>query len=224
MQKSLFPYDEPRMGDVERAANAAGHRWIIGVDEAGRGPLAGPVYAAAVLLDLHDLDHEWIQSLNDSKKLKADARDELYDAIQAQAIGWSIAAREHDVIDEINILEATRESMKQAIEDVASQYDQPIDGVYIDGKQYLDIELPQTCVVKGDARSFHIAAASILAKVARDRVMEAHHETWPEYNFAQHKGYGTKAHREAIAKHGPCDIHRKTFGGVREYLEKQDTT
>ena len=223
MQKTLFPYDEPRMGDVERAAIDVGHRWIIGVDEAGRGPLAGPVYAAAVLLDLHALDVDWIQALNDSKKLKEAKRDELFDEIQSHALGWSIAWREHDVIDEVNILEATKLSMKQAIEEVATAHTEAIDCVYIDGKQYLDVALPQTCVVKGDGRSYHIAAASILAKVARDRVMKAHHETWPEYDFAKHKGYGTKVHRAAIATHGPCDIHRKTFGGVREYIERQNT-
>lgn len=220
--RDTFPWQEPQMGQVERAARASAQRWIIGVDEAGRGPLAGPVYAAAVMLDMHALDAAWLEQINDSKKLSEAKREALFDPIQQGAVRWAIASRDAQVIDDINVLAATKEAMKEAVEAVAQG--QTIDRVYIDGNQFLDIALPQSCVVKGDARSVHIAAASILAKVARDRLMRAHHERWPEYDFARHKGYGTKAHREAIALHGPIEIHRKTFGGVREHVRTSSTT
>lgn len=219
-QKSLFPFAQPVMGDVERAALLQGQRWIVGVDEAGRGPLAGPVHAAAVVLDLERLELDWILRLNDSKQLKESVREELFSKIQEEAVGWAIASRDRDVIDRINILEATREAMAEAVGAAIAMSAQPVERVYIDGKQYLDLELPQSCVIKGDARSYHIAAASVLAKVARDREMLAHDERWPEYGFAKHKGYGTKVHREAIAEHGPCPLHRLTFGGVKEHLRQ----
>lgn len=219
-QKSLFPFAQPVMGDVERAALLQGQRWIVGVDEAGRGPLAGPVHAAAVVLDLEQLELDWILRLNDSKQLKESVREELFSKIQEGAIGWAIASRDRDVIDRINILEATREAMAEAVGAAIAMSAQPVERVYIDGKQYLDLDLPQSCVIKGDARSYHIAAASVLAKVARDREMLAHDERWPEYGFAKHKGYGTKVHREAIAKHGPCELHRLTFGGVKEHVRQ----
>lgn len=219
-QHSLFPFAEPVMGDIERAASAQGQRWIVGVDEAGRGPLAGPVHAAAVVLDMEALTQDWILRLNDSKQLKESVRESLFDLIKAGAIGWAIASRDERVIDEINILEATRQAMREAILGAIAMADKPVERVYIDGKQYLDLELDQTCVVKGDARSYHIAAASVLAKVARDREMLGHHARWPEYGFEQHKGYGTKAHREAIAAHGPCPLHRLSFGGVKEHVSK----
>ena len=204
------------MGQVERAAMAAGQRWIIGVDEAGRGPLAGPVYAAAVMLDMRALETSWLKQINDSKKLSEAKREALFDPIQQGAVRWAIAHRSAQVIDEVNVLAATKQAMKEAVEAVASGHD--IDCVYIDGNQFLDVALNQSCVVKGDGRSLHIGAASVLAKVARDRVMRAHDAQWPAYGFAKHKGYGTKAHREAIAQHGPIEIHRKTFGGVREHV------
>lgn len=214
--REKFPWQEPLMGQVEEAASASAHRWIIGVDEAGRGPLAGPVYAAAVMLDMNALETPWLKQINDSKKLSEAKREALFDQVKEGAVRWAIAHRSAQVIDEINVLAATKEAMKEAVESVAQG--QSVDCVYIDGNQFLDIELPQSCVVKGDGRSLHIAAASILAKVARDRLMREHHERWPEYNFAKHKGYGTKVHREAIAAHGPIEIHRKTFGGVREHI------
>ena len=217
-QRSLFPYAEPVMGDVERAALAAGQRWIVGVDEAGRGPLAGPVHAAAVVLDMSALEQPWIKRLNDSKQLTASVRESLFGQIQERAVGWAIASREREVIDAINILEATRQAMVEAVLAAIAMAKQPIERVYIDGKQHLELDLAQSCVVKGDARSLHIAAASVLAKVARDRVMLEHDARWPEYGFEKHKGYGTKAHLAAIKAHGPCPIHRLTFGGVREHV------
>ncbi len=220
MQRELFARAVARMGDVERAAIARGDRFIIGVDEAGRGPLAGPVYAAAVLLDMARLEQPWIAALNDSKKLTEAAREALFDPIKQGAIAWAIASRDSDVIDRINILEATREAMAQAVLAVAAASPEPIDRVYIDGKQFLDITLAQSCVIQGDGRSAHIAAASILAKVARDRALVEAHKRWPEYGFAKHKGYGTRAHRDAIAAHGPCPLHRLTFGGVREHVAR----
>ena len=219
-QKSLFPFAQPVMGDVERAALAQGQRWIVGVDEAGRGPLAGPVHAAAVVLDMTKLDLDWILRLNDSKQLKESVREELFSKIQEGAIGWAIASRDRDVIDRINILEATREAMAEAVSAAIAMSAQPVERVYIDGKQYLELDMPQSCVVKGDGRSYHIAAASVLAKVARDREMLAHDARWPQYGFAKHKGYGTKVHREAIAAHGPCELHRLTFGGVKEHVRQ----
>lgn len=224
-QRELFPKQESRIGDVEREALLRGYQYIVGVDEAGRGPLAGPVYASAVILDLESFavevdrhrDDVWYADLNDSKKLKEATRACLFDVIKEQALAWSIVAKEREVIDEINILEATRLAMKESIEDVCRALCVPIDRVFIDGNQYVDVEQHQTAVIKGDGRSYHIAAASVLAKVGRDRLMVEHDKVWPEYGFAKHKGYGTKAHREAIATHGPCTLHRLSFGGVREH-------
>ena len=125
---------------------------------------------------------------------------------------------DQEQIETLNILQATRAAMKEAVEAVIAKLDVPIDRVYIDGNQYIDIQTDQTAVVKGDSRSLHIAAASILAKVSRDRLMLTYDKTWPEYGFAKHKGYGTKAHRAAIAQHGPCEIHRRSFAGVKEHV------
>ncbi|CAN0408819.1 unnamed protein product, partial [Laminaria digitata] len=153
-----------------------------------------------------------------SKKCARKKRGRLFDLVKEHALAWSIVSYDRDKVDTLNILQATRAAMKDAIEEVAEQLDREVDRVYIDGNQYVDITLPQTTVVKGDGRSYHIAAASILAKVSRDRLMVEYGDTWPEYGFAQHKGYGTKAHRAAIAEHGPCDIHRLTFAGVKEHI------
>jgi len=210
------------MGEVEAAAIERGYSCIIGVDEAGRGPLAGPVQVAAVVLDLERLDAEWLAKLDDSKKLTEKKREALFDVIKENAEAWHIVSYDQDAIEEHNILQATRLAMKEAVEVVAEAAGAPVDRVYIDGNQHIDVELAQSAVVKGDGRSYHIAAASILAKVSRDRLMVEYHEEWPEYGFAQHKGYGTKAHRAAIAEHGPCDIHRRAFAGVKEYLPKEE--
>jgi len=179
---------------------------IAGVDEAGRGPLAGPVVAAAVILNVN----EPIDGVNDSKKLTAARRDALYDKIIAAA-RHGIGVSTPEEIDEINILQATFQAMRRAAENLEGQYDL----LLVDGNQYI-AGLPRQCqktVVSGDAKSASIAAASILAKVTRDRMMEGYHAQYPRYDFAKHKGYGTKLHREMIARHGLCPIHRKTFCG-----------
>ena len=226
-QRELFPRATSIMGDVERAAYGANFKLIIGVDEAGRGPLAGPVHVGAVVFEegffLDGEEDAWWRQLDDSKKLTDKKREALYDLICEHALASCVVVSDRETIDEINILNATKRAMSEAVEQLREELEQQsraIDRVYIDGNQYIETTLPQIAVIKGDARSYHIAAASILAKVARDRYMVEAHEDWPEYGFDQHKGYGTKAHREAIASHGPCPLHRQSFAGVKEHLEK----
>ena len=176
---------------------------IAGIDEAGRGPLAGPVAAGACILPA---DHD-ILYLNDSKKLSAKKRDMLFDQIKEEALAWSVGLVDPARIDEINILQATYEAMRLAISGLKVQPTVLInDAVTIPG-----VQIPQVPVVKGDAKCLSIAAASILAKVTRDRIMEEMDEKYPEYGFAKHKGYGTKDHMDAIRKFGPCPIHRRSF-------------
>ena len=176
---------------------------ICGIDEAGRGPLAGPVAAGAVILPA---DHD-ILYLNDSKKLSAKKRDMLFDQIREEAVSWAVGLVEPARIDEINILQATYEAMRIAIGKLTARPDVLVnDAVTIPG-----VLIPQVPVIKGDAKCISIAAASILAKVTRDRIMEEMDAKYPEYGFAKHKGYGTKEHMDAIREHGPCPIHRRTF-------------
>ncbi len=181
------------------------------MDEAGRGPLAGPVVSAAVILspDFH------CPGINDSKKLSPKKRDALFPVIQAQALAWGVGICDHEEIDRINILRASLLSMKRAAEKLAILPD----FLLIDGKFTLDMDpeskIGQQALVKGDSRSISIAAASIIAKVTRDRIMEDLDRTYPVYGFAKHKGYPTKAHKQAILEHGPCPVHRKTFRGVK---------
>ena len=185
-----------------------GHAHIAGVDEAGRGPLAGPVVAAAVVLP-RDWDNP---TLRDSKKLSATQREALFDEVRARALAWRITAMPPVEIDRLNILQATLAAMARA---VAALPRGPrgirADYALIDGNKAPHMETPCQTVVKGDDRSYSIAAASILAKVARDRMMLALDKRWPQYGFAAHKGYPTAAHRAAIAAHGPCPAHRVTF-------------
>ncbi len=197
--------------EYENKCRQNGYNLIAGVDEAGRGPLAGAVYAAAVIFD----EGVYIEGVNDSKKLTAKKRDVLFDEIIAKAKAYSIFSVDEKTIDEINILNATYMAFQGAVNGLSIKPDY----VLIDGNRAKGIEIPHETVVKGDSKSFSIAAASILAKVARDRYIEEADKLYPEYGFAVHKGYGTKAHREAIAKYGPCPIHRMTFGGVREYVK-----
>ena len=174
-----------------------------GIDEAGRGPLAGPVAAGAVILPA---DHD-ILYLNDSKKLSAKKRDMLFDQIREEAVAWAVGLASPARIDEINILQATYEAMRLAIEGLKVCPGVLVnDAVTIPGTPILQIP-----VIKGDAKCISIAAASILAKVTRDRIMEEMDEKYPEYGFAKHKGYGTREHMEAIRKYGPCPIHRRSF-------------
>lgn len=194
---------ERTMWEIEDALYAKGVQVICGVDEAGRGPLAGPVCAAAVILP----PHLEIPGLNDSKKLTDKRRRELYPIILDKALAYGIAFADHIEIDEINILQATYLAMERAL---AQLHIKP-DIALIDGNRAKDFGMPVQTVVKGDSLSANIAAASILAKVTRDNVMLELAESYPQYGFEVHKGYGTKAHYKALAQYGPCPVHRMTF-------------
>lgn len=184
---------------------------VAGVDEAGRGPLAGPVVSAAVILP-HDCS---IQGLDDSKKLPPTRRAQLFEEIYAHAVSVGIGIVDREAIDRINILQASLLSMRMAV----SKLDPPADHLLIDGKFTLpEVTTAQEAIIKGDTRSASIAAASIVAKVSRDRLMHDYHLDFPLYGFDRHKGYPTRAHKAAIAQHGPCPIHRRSFRGVKEHL------
>jgi len=188
---------------LEQSLASQGYTCICGVDEAGRGPLAGDVFAAAVVLPAqYDLP-----KLNDSKKLSPKARKLLFGQIQQQAIAWAIASSSVAEIEQLNILQATLLAMRRAVEALGA----PTDFALIDGNIKPPLQIPCETVVKGDAVCASIAAASILAKVARDREMVWLDERYPGYGFAQHKGYGTKAHYAALETLGPCAVHRKSF-------------
>ncbi|MBA3009294.1 MAG: ribonuclease HII [Proteobacteria bacterium] len=204
------------MWEFEHAALERGYHTIAGIDEAGRGPLAGPVVSAAVVLP----PNFSCPGIDDSKKLSEKRRDALFPVIKAQALAMGIGMADHREIDQINVLAASLLSMKRAVQDLApgpdfldSDFLLP-DFLLIDGKFTLDMDLPQQAIVKGDSRSISIAAASIIAKVTRDKLMANFHKTYPQYNFIRHKGYPTKAHKQAIIEYGPCPIHRTSFRGV----------
>ena len=194
---------EVNMWAIEDECRAQGYTVICGVDEAGRGPLAGPVCAAAVILP----DHLELPGLNDSKKLSDKKRRELFPLIKEQAIAYGIGLADEKEIDEINILQATYLAMERAI----AQLEGKADLALVDGNRAKDFGLPVKTVVKGDSLSASIAAASILAKVTRDDMMEAYAGEYPGYGFEIHKGYGTKAHYAALTEKGPSPIHRMTF-------------
>lgn len=194
---------DKNMWEIEEALAEKGVGVICGVDEAGRGPLAGPVYAAAVILP----DHLEIPGLDDSKKLTDKRRRELMPIIKEQAIAYGIGVATEKEIDEINILQATFLAMERAIAQLAGKADFAL----IDGNREKDFGLPVMTVVKGDSRSANIAAASVLAKVSRDDYMDEMAKQHPEYGFEIHKGYGTKAHYEALRTYGHCPLHRVTF-------------
>lgn len=177
---------------------------IAGIDEAGRGPLAGPVVCACVIMPLDE--ENIIDGINDSKKLSEKKREILYDKIIEKAISYSIVEVDEKTIDEINILQATKLGMKMALENLKTKPDI----VLIDAVK-IDTEIKQDNIIKGDALSYNIAAASILAKVYRDRLMTELSKDYPQYNFEKHKGYGTKEHIEALKKYGKCKLHRNTF-------------
>lgn len=187
----------------ERRAGEAGYSRICGIDEAGRGPLLGPVCAAAVILPI-DVD---IPGLNDSKKISEKKREQLFDLITEKAISYGIGFSSAAEIDEINILQATFLAMSRAFDAM------PVtaDFAYVDGNRMPPLPVPGECIVKGDANCASVAAASILAKVSRDRILRELDAKYPEYGFAKHKGYGTKAHYEAIKKYGILPEHRRTF-------------
>lgn len=202
-EEKLLAERERLEGMKEYEYTYAACHYICGIDEAGRGPLAGPVVAGAVVLP-QDCE---ILFLNDSKKLSEKRREELFLEIQEKALSWSVGVVGPDVIDEINILQATYQAMRQAIGGLSVTPDILLnDAVTIPG-----VEVMQVPIIKGDAKSVSIAAASILAKVTRDHMMAEYDALFPEYGFARHKGYGTAAHIAAIRELGPCPIHRRTF-------------
>jgi ribonuclease HII len=189
--------------------------WVCGVDEAGRGPLVGAVVAGAVVLDPSNP----INGLKDSKKLTAARREFLYEQILEKAKAWGIGEASPVEIDEINILQATMLAMRRAIEDLSSRLGQWPDKALIDGNRCPELPIAAEAIIKGDAKEPAISAASILAKVTRDRQMQLLHERHPEYGFAQHMGYPTEAHFAALLQYGACDQHRKSFSPVRKVLE-----
>lgn len=198
------------ISDLELIGDGKTYQFICGVDEAGRGPLCGPVAAAAVIMPKDSI----IPGVNDSKKLTEKKRDALYEAITKEAVAYSVCLIDNHEIDQINILNATLKAMEQAINGLSVKADFAL----IDGNQNRGITTPNRTVVKGDAKSYSIACASILAKVTRDRLMDEYDKAYPEYGFAKHKGYGTKAHYEALSAYGITPIHRKTF--LKKILEQ----
>lgn len=193
----------------ETMARRGGHRRIAGVDEAGRGPLAGPVVAAAVMIP----EGLVMKGVRDSKKMSAKAREEAFEQILGAAVAVGIGVVSHGMIDQVNIRRATLEAMKRAI----LTLDPPPDYLLVDGIDRVPLSMPQVPLKKGDQISLSISAASIMAKVYRDRIMCAYHEEFPEYGFIQNKGYGTAQHLKAIAVHGPCALHRRSFRRVKEH-------
>ncbi|MBT3514766.1 MAG: ribonuclease HII [Nitrospina sp.] len=198
------------MLEYETAARAKGYQYVAGVDEAGRGPLAGPVVAAAVLL----VSESYFNGINDSKKLSSQAREKFFLIIKKQALSYGIGIVDVEKIDKINILQASLLAMKHAVEGLSRKPNL----LLIDGNQKIETAIKQLTIIKGDSLSQSIAAASIMAKVTRDKIMERYHEKFPRYAFNKHKGYGTRLHRDLIRKYGPCPIHRRTFKGVSEFI------
>ncbi|HXY61477.1 MAG TPA: ribonuclease HII [Nitrospirota bacterium] len=195
----------------ERTAREAGYSRIAGIDEAGRGPLAGPVVAAAVVLPGGLL----ISGLTDSKQVTQKTRDRLFDIIREKAVCFGIGIADERLIDAVNILQATIIAMERALQQMSPSPDY----LLIDALTLPRTSIPQNGIIKGDCRSHSIAAASILAKVTRDRLMFELHERYPQYNFKKHKGYGTREHIAMLQKHGPCEAHRKTFNPVAQMLK-----
>jgi len=210
-----------------------GYKRIVGIDEAGRGPLAGPVVAGAVFYNLSRFNLANFKKIKDSKKLTAKQREEWYKILTKHSdLEWGVASVGEKIIDKINILQATKLAMAKAVKDLEKKLGKPADFLIIDGNfilSYTDprprskdttrtgiVELPQKAIPKGDEKIFLCAAASIIAKVTRDRIMVKMHKKYPQYGFEKHKGYGTKEHLLALRKHRPCVIHRKTFGPVRK--------
>ena len=200
----------------EAQLHEQGYVNVAGVDEVGRGPLAGPVVAAAVVLPA-DFD---VLGIDDSKKLSEKRREELFDVIREKAVAYGIGMASHEVIDDINILQATKAAMKQALDELDSkleaEHSEHVDYVLFDAMRIDDITAPQESVIKGDAKILAVAAASIIAKVTRDRLMVEYAQEYPGYAFEKNKGYGTKAHYAGIEANGICPIHRRTF--LKQYV------
>jgi ribonuclease HII len=196
------------MSIYEKAALEQGYDLIGGIDEAGRGPFVGPVVAACVILK----KDAFIPGLNDSKQMSESKRERLYDEIIKQSVAYGIGQIDNKVIDEINILNATKKAMMEAVNTMAIRPDFLI----IDYVKLTELSIPQLALVKGDCLSISVAAASILAKVTRDRMIRDSSKIYPEYGFESNKGYGTPQHREALMKYGPCPLHRRTF--IKNYI------
>ena len=195
----------------ERLLLNEGCNYIAGIDEVGRGPLCGPVVCAAVILPLDDI----IEGVDDSKKLSKKKREKIYEEIIKKAISYSVCRIEHDEIDRINILNATKKCMANCVEELSVKPD----AVIIDAVK-LDIPYKTVSIIKGDAKSYLIGAASIVAKVTRDKIMEEYSKIYPRYGFERNSGYGTKEHITAIKEFGPCEIHRKTF--IKNFLVEKE--
>ena len=197
------------MWHYENETRKQGHEIIAGIDEAGRGPLAGPVVAASVILP----ENCRVEGLNDSKKLSEKKRNLIFQIIRKKAVAIGIGITYENIIDQINILQAARAAMADSVSRLSCKPD----FLLIDGNQKIPSIIPQLTIKKGDALSASIAAASVIAKVTRDRMMLHYDGIYPQYGFSRHKGYGTQDHLKNISKFGPCKIHRKTFKGVKEY-------
>ena len=190
--------------EIENTLHANGDKYICGIDEAGRGPLAGPVVVAAVIMP----EDSMIEGVNDSKKVSEKKRETLYDQIIKEAIAYGVGIIAQKEIDEINILNATKKGLTTAVKSLKVRPDR----IIVDALDKIDTDgIPYTPIIKGDAKCYSIAAASIIAKVTRDRIMREWDEVYPQYGFEKHKGYGTKAHIEAIKEYGPTPLHRKSF-------------
>jgi ribonuclease HII len=197
---------------IDTQLRESGYSLIAGVDEAGRGPPAGPLLAAAGIRP----PVKNLPDTMDSKKLSPARREALYDEILSVAVAWHVSSIENQVIDRINILQATLKAMVEAVRNLS---DTP-EMILVDGSHTPFVDSHSRALKKGDGISQSIGAASVLAKVSRDRIMAQFHETYPQYGFARHKGYGTREHMDAIAEHGPCPIHRRSFAGVKEHCKR----
>ncbi len=211
MEKKLSNKERYRINKLrayEKDLKIQGYRLIAGIDEVGRGPLAGPVVAAACILPERFL----IKGINDSKKVSEGSREEIFEKlVNNEDVIYSVSIIDHKVIDQINIFQASLLAMKKAIMKLKIKPD----FLLFDGKQHPVIAIPSEAIIGGDASCISISAASIIAKVTRDRLMSEYHEKFPKYGFDSHKGYATKKHRKALIDHGPCDIHRKSFDPVK---------
>ncbi len=197
--------------EYENTCRNNGYKYICGIDEVGRGPLAGPVVACSVIMDLENI----VEGVDDSKKLSAKKREALYDQIIARAVSYSIKEVDHEEIDRVNILNATKNCMLSCVETMPVKPD-----ILLIDAVKLDTDIEQMSIIKGDAKSYTIACASILAKVYRDRLMEKADEEYPQYGFKNNAGYGTKVHINAIKEYGPCKIHRRTF--IKNFWDEQE--
>ncbi len=208
----LWPDPEPDTYSLERCLRQKGYQWVGGLDEVGRGPLAGPVVAACVVLE-ENCDYSIFV---DSKTIRAEKRASLYDELRKNGAKIGVGIVSEVDIDRLNILQASLQAMKKAVLAMPLQPD----FLLVDGNQPIPMAIPQQTLVKGESKSASIAAASIIAKVVRDELMEKYHLQYPEYNFQQNRGYPTLEHRQAIKTHGPCAIHRQSFKCVKEFIVK----